>query len=103
LPGTPIAVAVLGWAVAGLGMGLLYPSLSALTLELSAPGEQGRNSSSLQLCDSLGAATVLALTGAVLASGANPASGSFLIALAISTALALTGTLISTRVTPGVR
>ncbi|MER7440205.1 MFS transporter [Micromonospora avicenniae] len=100
LPGTPVAVAVLGWAVAGLGMGLLYPSLSALTLELSAPGEQGRSSSSLQLCDSLGAATVLALTGAVLASGSAPASGSFLVALAISTALALTGTLLATRVTP---
>ena len=37
-PELPVAVAVLGWAVAGLGMGLLYPSLSVLTLELSAPG-----------------------------------------------------------------
>ncbi|MEK8108824.1 hypothetical protein NKG94_35925 [Micromonospora sp. M12] len=36
-PELPVAVAVAGWAVAGLGMGLLYPSLSVLTLELSAP------------------------------------------------------------------
>ncbi|MEV5693819.1 MFS transporter [Micromonospora globbae] len=99
-PGTPVLVGVLGWAVAGLGMGLLYPSLSALTLELSGPGEQGRNSSSLQLGDSLSAATVLALTGAVLAAGSAPGPGSYLTTLTVSAALALVGTLLATRVSP---
>ncbi|MGK5737679.1 MFS transporter [Micromonospora sp. URMC 103] len=99
-PGTPIAVGVLGWAVAGTGMGLLYPSLSVLTLELSAPGEQGRNSSSLQLGDSLFAATVLALTGAVLAAGSAPGAGSYLATLAVAAGLALLGALLATRVTP---
>ncbi|MGW4498510.1 MFS transporter [Micromonospora sp. NPDC004336] len=100
-PGVPVWVGVLGWAGAGLGMGLLYPSLSVLTLELSAPGEQGRNSSSLQLGDSLFAATVLALTGAVLAAGAAPGPGSYAGTLAVAAGLALLGVLIAGRVVPG--
>ncbi|MET8524454.1 MFS transporter [Micromonospora sp. NPDC005172] len=97
-PEVPVAVAVLGWAVAGLGMGLLYPSLSVLTLELSAPGEQGRNSSSLQLGDSLFAATVLALTGAVLAAGSAPGPSSYLVTLVVAAGLALLGALLAGRV-----
>ncbi|BCJ59403.1 MFS transporter [Micromonospora endophytica] len=99
-PAVPVWVGVLGWAVAGLGMGLLYPSLSVLTLELSRPGEQGRNSSSLQLCDSLAAATVLALTGALLAAGAAPGPYSYAGTLAVAAGLALVGALLAGRVLP---
>ncbi|MGC4808367.1 MFS transporter [Micromonospora sp. DT233] len=99
-PRVPLAVGVLGWAVAGLGMGLLYPSLSVLTLELSAPGEQGRNSSSLQLGDSLFAATVLALTGAVLAAGAAPSRAGYATTLALAAGLATVGVLLAGRVVP---
>jgi MFS family permease len=67
LPAVPLAMAVVGWAAAGLGMGLAYPTLSVLTLELSAPSEQGTNSSALQIADALFAALVLALTGALFA------------------------------------
>ncbi|MFI6265823.1 MFS transporter [Micromonospora sp. NPDC051006] len=102
-PGVPVAVGVVGWAVAGMGMGLLYPSLSVLTLELSAPGEQGRNSSSLQLGDSLFAATVLALTGAVLAAGTAPGPGSYLTTLAVAAGLALLGATLAGRVVPAAR
>ncbi|MEV2237752.1 MFS transporter [Micromonospora sp. NPDC049891] len=100
VPAVPVWVGILGWAVAGLGMGLLYPSLSALTLELSAPGEQGRNSSSLQLCDSLAAATVLALTGAVLAAGVAPGRFDYGVTLAVAAGLALVGALLAGRVVP---
>ncbi|MEV6812381.1 MFS transporter [Micromonospora sp. NPDC051296] len=103
VPAVPVWVGVLGWAAAGLGMGLLYPSLSVLTLELSAPGEQGRNSSSLQLCDSLAAATVLALTGAVLAAGAAPGPASYAGTLVVAAGLALLGALLAGRVVPGPR
>ncbi|WP_433530822.1 MFS transporter [Micromonospora sp. CA-263727] len=102
-PAVPAWVGVLGWAAAGLGMGLLYPSLSVLTLELSAPGEQGRNSSSLQLCDSLAAATVLALTGAVLAAGAAPGPASYAGTLVVAAGLALLGAFLAGRVVPGPR
>ncbi|TYC25784.1 MFS transporter [Micromonospora sp. MP36] len=98
LPGVPVALTVLGWAVAGLGMGLLYPSLSVLTLDLSAPGEQGRNSSALQLGDSLAAATVLALTGAVLAAGPAPGPASYAVTLAVAAGCGLLGVLLAARV-----
>ncbi|MFI2708690.1 MFS transporter [Micromonospora sp. NPDC018662] len=100
LPGVPVALAVSAWAVAGLGMGLLYPSLSVLTLELSAPAEQGRNSSALQLGDSLAAATVLALTGALLASGSSPGPASYAATLAVAAGCGLLGLLLAGRVTP---
>ncbi|MEU6072559.1 MFS transporter [Micromonospora sp. NPDC047074] len=100
-PAVPVWVGILGWAGAGVGMGLLYPSLSVLTLELSAPGEQGRNSSSLQLGDSLFAATVLALTGAVLAAGAAPGPASYAGTLAVATGLAVLGVALAGRVVPG--
>ncbi|WNM41913.1 MFS transporter [Micromonospora halotolerans] len=98
LPAVPVAPAVFAWAVAGLGMGLLYPSLSVLTLELSAPAEQGRNSSALQLGDSLSAATVLALTGAVLAAGSAPGRASYATTLAVAAGCGLLGVLLAGRV-----
>ncbi len=66
-PAVPLALGVLGWIGAGLGMGVVYPTLSVLTLELSAPSQQGNNSSALQLSDSLFSATALALSGALFA------------------------------------
>ncbi|HSW04795.1 MFS transporter [Aquabacterium sp.] len=67
LPAVPLAVAVLGWALTGVGMGLVYPTLSVLTLRLAPAPEQGAASSALQLADSLFAAVGLALAGALLA------------------------------------
>ncbi|MEV0805392.1 MFS transporter [Micromonospora sp. NPDC050200] len=99
-PAVPVAVGVVGWAVAGTGMGLLFPSLSVLTLELSAPGEQGRNTSSLQLGDSLFAATVLALTGTVLAAGAAPGWAAYAGMLAVAAGCGLLGLLLAGRVVP---
>ncbi|MEU4816814.1 MFS transporter [Micromonospora aurantiaca] len=98
VPGLPVLPAVLSWSVAGLGMGLLYPSLSVLTLEQSASAEQGRNSSALQLGDSLAAATVLALTGAVLAAGASPGPAGFATTLAVAATCGLLGLLLAGRV-----
>ncbi|MGC4894313.1 MFS transporter [Micromonospora sp. DT31] len=100
VPGLPVLPAVFAWAVAGLGMGLLYPTLSALTLEHSAPAEQGRNSSALQLGDSLAAATVLALTGAVLAAGSSPGPVSYVVTLTIAAGCGLLGLLLAGRVVP---
>ena len=57
----PVLVGVLGWGFAGFGMGMIYSSLSLLTLQLSAPAEQGKNSSALQVAEALTVAVVLAL------------------------------------------
>ncbi|SEL66005.1 Predicted arabinose efflux permease, MFS family [Pseudoxanthomonas sp. GM95] len=66
-PAMPVAVPVIGWACTGLGMGLLYASLSLLTLSLSPPAEQGRNSAALQLCEAVAVATALAVGGSLFA------------------------------------
>lgn len=116
LPSAPVVVAALGWAVTGTGMGIVYPSLSVLTLHLSAPADQGRNSSALQLGDYLGSAVVLAVGGALLgaaaANGGEVAAGAgspdatgpgtlvYLVGFAVAVALSLLGAFLAGRVIP---
>ncbi|MGE8216705.1 MAG: MFS transporter [Stenotrophomonas maltophilia] len=66
-PGVPLWLALAGWTLTGLGMGLIYPSLSVLTLSLSPPEQQGANTSALQLSEALGVATTLAISGSLFA------------------------------------
>ncbi|MCV0402749.1 MAG: MFS transporter [Chloroflexi bacterium] len=67
LPELPIAVAALGWAVAGLGMGLAYSMLALLVLETAEPGQEGFSSSGLQLMFTLGTAFGAGAGGAIVA------------------------------------
>lgn len=55
------------WAVGGLGMGLAMSSTSVLTLRLSVPGEEGRNSAALQIGDVLGSVLGVGAAGALFA------------------------------------
>lgn len=66
VPAVPIALAAAPWVLAGLGMGLSYPTLNLLTLELAPSGGQGTAMSALQVADALAAAVALAGTGALL-------------------------------------
>ncbi|MGA3526786.1 hypothetical protein [Melissospora conviva] len=100
LPWMPVAVMMAGWGLAALGMGLTYPGLSVLTLELSAPDEKGRNSSSLQLSESIFNAVVLAFGGALLAGAAAPAQSTFLAGFGLAVLLALLGAALAGRVVP---
>ncbi|GAA2015595.1 MFS transporter [Microbacterium ulmi] len=59
------AVAIAGWALAGGGMGLMYPRLTVLTLAYSTPQNQGFNSSALSIADSVGSAVTIAAMGLV--------------------------------------
>jgi MFS family permease len=63
----PVWVCVVGWMIGGFGMGICYPALSTLTLELSPPAEQGVNSAALQLSDSLQSTAALAIGGSLFA------------------------------------
>ncbi len=56
-------VLVAGWALAGGGMGLMYPRLTVLTLAYSTPANQGFNSSALSISDSIGASVTIAAMG----------------------------------------
>lgn len=100
-PSVPVAVGIVGWIAAGLGMGALFPTLSVLTLELSPPNRQGVNSSALHLCDALSTATVLAIGGSVFAALLTRApSMAYLAGFAISAAIALLGAVLASRVRP---
>jgi predicted MFS family arabinose efflux permease len=67
LSGVPIFVAAIGWAIAGLGMGLAYSMLSLLVLETATPGEEGFSSSALSLMFTLGTALGAGFGGAFVA------------------------------------
>ena len=67
LPEMPVFMAAIGWAVAGLGMGLAYSTSALVMLETAAPGEEGISSSALQLMFTLGTALGAGVGGAVVA------------------------------------
>lgn len=56
---------ILVYGLATLGVGLAYPTTTLLVMRLSPPAEIGRNSSALQVGESLTGAVALALTGVV--------------------------------------
>jgi MFS family permease len=98
-PTIPVAVGIAGWGVAGLAMGMAYPTLSLLTLRLSSPSEQGVNSSALQMNESLANALVLALSGPVFAAlVATRPTQAFLACFAVSIALSAVGVVVAGRV-----
>jgi MFS family permease len=86
---------IVGWAIAGAGMGFMYPRLSVRMLELSTPQNQGFNSSALSIADTIGAAIAIAITGVVFAAlggGAQsaPFTGTFTVTIVVAlVALAL--------------
>jgi MFS family permease len=70
-PSVPVAVALVAWTVAGLGMGLGYAPLSLMMLRKAPPGGEGRVSASLNLADVLGTAIGIGVGGAAVAAGAG--------------------------------
>ncbi len=65
----PVALATVAWAIGAFGMGLAMASVGTLTLQLSDPGDQGVNSSALQVSDSVGSVLLVGIGGAVHAAG----------------------------------
>ena len=74
-PALPPAVAGIGWAIGGLGMGLAMSSTSVVVLALSPVAEQGLNSAALQLSDALGTILFVGIGGALFA-GLHTGNGS---------------------------
>lgn len=92
LSGASPAVIIVAWALAGGGMGLIYPRLNVLMLAYSEPGNQGFNSSALSISDATGSAVAVALAGLGVATlgggaGAFPAVYAFCMALALVAAI----------------
>jgi len=88
------AVIIAGWALAGGGMGLMYPRLTVLTLAYSTPQNQGFNSSALSIADAIGAAATIAVMGIVFVALESTDAGFpavFLIAAALAVSALLPG------------
>jgi len=83
------------WACSAVGMGLAMSSTGVLTLRYSPVGEEGRNSSALQLSDSLGAALGIGLTGAAFAARHDPDGSDTGLFVAIWLAAAIVGLLVA--------
>jgi MFS family permease len=66
-PSVPIAVGVVAWAVAGLGMGFSYSPLALLVLRDATPETQGTATAGLQLSDVVGTALGTGVGGALIA------------------------------------
>ena len=66
-PPWPVQLGVVGWGIAGLGMGLGYTTLSLAMLELAEPGQEGDASASLQLASVLGSGLGAGVGGALIA------------------------------------
>jgi MFS family permease len=100
----PPALGIAAWALAGLGIGTAYSPLSVTTLQLAAPGEEGRATSALQLCDVLGQALGTGVAGAIVAA-ATPRLGhapgaalAFAFAIAVTLAAVTAGARIPIRI-----
>ena len=67
IPAAPYWLVAVSWIFSGLGMGLATASTSVAVMSLSAEAEQGRNASSLNLSDALGAGLFVGVTGTLFA------------------------------------
>jgi MFS family permease len=88
----PVPLGIAVWGLAGFGVGLSYAPLSVTMLNTAEPGSEGRASSSLQLCDTLGVALGTGFTGALVGFGEStgwPVSRSLTIAFGCCAAMAV--------------
>ena len=63
-PQSWLGLVMIAWTIAGFGMGLQNPSTSLAVMQLSDEAELGRNTSSLQVGESLGSSLFTGLAGA---------------------------------------
>lgn len=98
----PVGVGLAFWAVAGVGMGLVYPTLAVLVLRYSPESEHGTNSSALQLSEAIGQSVAFAAVGALFAGLHAVSTGAaFGTAFAIAVAVALLALAVSRRTVVG--
>lgn len=98
-PTVPVWIALLGWAIAGAGMGLISPTLSIITLEMAQPGSHGRAGASLRLSAAMTTTCALALSGAAFAALLGTSeSAAFAVCLGIAALLAVCGACLAGRI-----
>src|ERR671910_1451875 len=102
VPALPYYLVAAGWVFAGLGMGLSVSSTGLATMTLSRDAEQGRNGSSLNLADALGAGLFVGVSGTIFAALRTTTSLSVTFATVIGAmaVLALLAALAAVRIGP---
>jgi MFS family permease len=96
----PAWLCVPGWAIAGLGIGMAYSSISLTVLRHAPAGSEGATASSMQLADILGNAVGTGIGGIAVAA-AVAGAGSAVIGVAatdgLAGALAIAGIFVASR------
>jgi MFS family permease len=64
---TPLIIAYIGWAIAGTGMGIAYPTFPLAVMRSAAEGEESKELSGVLLMDVLGVGTGAGLGGGAIA------------------------------------
>jgi MFS family permease len=99
----PVAVAVVGWAVGGFGIGFAYPSVGALVLAQAPAGEEGLVSASLQLAETVAVAVFTGVGGALIALGLDrgwQTQTALALVFAAGAGAAVTGLVVGRRTAP---
>lgn len=94
----PAWVVIALFPVVGLGIGTVYPRVTAQALSRADDDNQGFVSSALQIADSAGAATAIAVTAIVFALAGSAVPGAYVAVFAAMTVPALLGWIIAPRV-----
>ncbi|WP_367133628.1 MULTISPECIES: MFS transporter [Streptomyces] len=99
----PPLVAIAGWALGGIGMGIGFNAATTDTLEQAPAEQQGLVSGSLQLAQTLATGLISGIGGAAIAMAHQHDSttrAGLLFTFAITAVLALAGVLVSRRLRP---
>jgi len=97
--GVPLAVGIVAWGIAGLGMGLAYQTLSLVVVNAAPAGQEGVASAALPLADTIGFALGTGLAGVAVATAAATRSP-LRTGVAVVFAIALTSTIAALLATP---
>lgn len=91
----PLAIPYVSWTIAGLGMGVAYPTVYLVTMERAGRGAEGSAVALMLLIDSLGVSVGTGLAGSAVALAASAGSslsvgltGAFVLAIVAAVALA---------------
>ncbi|MEW9556225.1 MFS transporter [Nonomuraea sp. NPDC050783] len=100
VPAVPAYVAVIGWAIGGLGMGGAFNASTTSTLEQTPAHRQGEVSAALQLAQTLATGVLAGLGGAALAIARHwggSAHDALLATFVLTALMALLGVMLSPR------
>lgn len=93
----PLAIVVVAWGVAGLGMGMANQSVLVAVLNEATAGQEGAAGAAQQLLDALGIAVGAGVVGAVVGALPHNPGRALHIGFAITFAMAMVGIALATR------